>query len=730
MKLEFDLISKPVLILGVVLITIIGCGTEPEFDRDNENDPNSELFTPTSINNLNYSIGEDKSIILNWNITSTYIDSIQIFKSILDSANFELLEVIPGNVSSFTDNSKQLSSITRYKLVSLSNSNTSTPVVLEINFIDDLTVNTTIDKNIVKLNWQTDTKLYDGLIITRRPNIEDEKIIIAELLPNISNFEFQIPNDGLTQWIGFEYIYNLKDQVEYVFTKEISIETGIPQNFEMTLTSESTVLLEWEDWIDFEDAYVLQIQSEQINQTVTLNPNTTNYEIIGDFLINEELKVSLSSQYSGLGSSPAVAAKTLNLPSPRLKRLENITGTSVRIIVEDTIRTQRNIQVFRNIKGEAPSQIGTIDYGDSVFVDIQLFQSRQYEYSFKSILSNISEPLNFIYESGLDRNEDLFINSNLVLDKESIAYSISTNQIAITKQSFPYSISVFSIEQNSLNKEITLDFIPSSLRFNSEGDKIVTISEVQKLLKIFDVNSGVLLQQVSLDYEEIQDFFFVASGSIVVVAKKSGSSKSAVFLVNPYTEEESLIYSPDIDQNLIRCFYRETSNTFIIIFQDDRDTFHRSVSINNGTVSSSITKSYRTTIGTPFYYNFNYQYSLNTDNEDDFDFLWYEIDEGIGYGIDDFSFTNTLNKFQSSYIFTHLLYIADNGQSRLGSTKLINNSNLLIDNDFIGDGYVPIVNYYSNSMNQLITVWEHPDSDTMNLIRTYNLNKEWRPFEF
>ena len=46
MKQEFDLIFKIVALLGICAVYFIGCGTEPEFERDNKNDPSSDNFVP------------------------------------------------------------------------------------------------------------------------------------------------------------------------------------------------------------------------------------------------------------------------------------------------------------------------------------------------------------------------------------------------------------------------------------------------------------------------------------------------------------------------------------------------------------------------------------------------------------------------------------------------------------------------------------------------------------
>ena len=132
MKQEFDLIFKIVALLGICAVYFIGCGTEPEFERDNKNDPSSDNFVPDlpTVPNILIDILDDRNIILTWDIPQLY-DGALLYKKYKDTTELMKIDSLDGFTNSFIDSSKVFTVGTSYSLKPFRRINESTIVFTE-----------------------------------------------------------------------------------------------------------------------------------------------------------------------------------------------------------------------------------------------------------------------------------------------------------------------------------------------------------------------------------------------------------------------------------------------------------------------------------------------------------------------------------------------------------------------------------------------------------------------
>lgn len=115
MKQEFDLIFKIVALLGIFVLYFTGCGTEPEFERDNKNDPSSDNFEP-DIGNIRIHLLPNKDVKIDWSILSDFGQGYIISKQLGSTTQYTVLDTLPPNTNAYIDTSKIFNKFTTYAL--------------------------------------------------------------------------------------------------------------------------------------------------------------------------------------------------------------------------------------------------------------------------------------------------------------------------------------------------------------------------------------------------------------------------------------------------------------------------------------------------------------------------------------------------------------------------------------------------------------------------------------
>tara|TARA_R110000868_G_scaffold378658_7_gene644219 strand:+ start:14986 stop:17220 length:2235 start_codon:yes stop_codon:yes gene_type:complete len=106
-----------ILVLSLILVLYLSCSTAPDFDRVNENDPDSKLFIPDSpsIDGVTFEIDSLKNIIFTWS-PERFVDGFIIKKRYDTHSGFtELINVVSRD-SVFIDSSKIFTEGTTYQL--------------------------------------------------------------------------------------------------------------------------------------------------------------------------------------------------------------------------------------------------------------------------------------------------------------------------------------------------------------------------------------------------------------------------------------------------------------------------------------------------------------------------------------------------------------------------------------------------------------------------------------
>ncbi len=114
---RLDSIFKGALLLGLILFILAGCGTEPKFERDNENDPLSEEFVPDlpKYPNIFVDIHDNRNVELSWNIPNLY-DGALLYKKYNENSERIFIDTLDATTNKYLDSTKKFTVGTSYSL--------------------------------------------------------------------------------------------------------------------------------------------------------------------------------------------------------------------------------------------------------------------------------------------------------------------------------------------------------------------------------------------------------------------------------------------------------------------------------------------------------------------------------------------------------------------------------------------------------------------------------------
>ena len=186
---------KIVVLFGVLVLHFTGCGTEPEFERDNKNDPESSGFVPDQPSQLGLSYKIDgNNIILNWKDKSNFEDGYQIFKTIDAAGNTELIGTVPENNSQFTDSSNSFIFPTQYQIYTFKDTSLSNPLIVNVDLGKVIEINAVQIDQSYRVNFSSNAIFHKGYRIKQTVNNTD--FIESTIIDDIDSREILIPIQG------------------------------------------------------------------------------------------------------------------------------------------------------------------------------------------------------------------------------------------------------------------------------------------------------------------------------------------------------------------------------------------------------------------------------------------------------------------------------------------------------------------------------------------------------
>ena len=396
--------SSSCLSLPIVFVLILSCSTAPEFDRDNENDPTNQNFTPDPPTGANYSFNPDTVITISWNDQTEFETGYNIYKIVGDSYK-EKVASLPFNSTEFTDNSKEFGFPTHYMVSAEKDGSQSDSLVIPINFgsisgfnfIKDVS---SINEPILTFRWIDNISYEDGFFILVKTD-EGEVYTVTEVVePNREKININVPQQGFVHDFKILPFKVFRGDTTVPETKNPVSFINRPENFKMNAISEDSLLFTWNYESNYQEKYILELTTPSGIKSFEIDKNLNSYSLEENLERNYRYNAQLIA-VNGQKTSPEVTnERTFNLPPIIIERIDHISSSSIEMEIRNTSTIRQTKNIYRKSNTSEFVKIGEISNNDSTFTDTNLNENEVYTYYFDTRLTLPSTQKKISYSTG------------------------------------------------------------------------------------------------------------------------------------------------------------------------------------------------------------------------------------------------------------------------------------------------------------------------------------------
>lgn len=517
--------------LLVPLLIIAGCSTGPDLERDNENDPKSEIYSPNPPFGENYSINSEGNITLNWEDNTEYEDSYVIYKSIHSENDFKKIADLEANTTKFEDVSGLYGYPTIYKIISRKEEQESAPILVSIDMdnFGDFSFETTTDNVIITWNHHYDLDAKIAFKISSENQESETELGTAYLAEN--KFTFERPFDKLSYQFEVSLFFQNEAGGSYGPNKVYDYDMNVSSVKDYFYYSEDEVRLTLKNKFEAGSGYNLyrkNISNSTYTIVKTFGSDSEFIPIRENFIKDRSYTYAISTLLNSKESDLQEFTFKAVTPAVKLDKITSVNQTTVKINISDTTQINRQYQIYRSSGGNcyadwrvgeliAEIPMSEISYTDKTLDGNEEFASDYYCYHIRTKLSEFSNKIRVRY-------------GNTVVPADSTVFSTSNGNFLSTNINTTGNlIAINSTSKISLYN--TTDF--SSWEINNLGfDQIVRISSDENLiltgnkdgtLKLMDLHSEEVLRNINFDsYGEIIDIRFSLLDDAFLILTEQG----------------------------------------------------------------------------------------------------------------------------------------------------------------------------------------------------------------
>ena len=488
--------------------------TSTEFIRSNPFDPDLESFVLPPPQTPDFELFFDKSVLLTWEDTTNFTDGYILEKS-LDGINFFLLDTVEYPAIEYLDKSGEVTSMTRYSLKSFrrieTGLNISNPISFEVDFGEMVITESSYSSTPSGLTLAWDfTSEWPFIVIVRKYS-ENKNIESLDTL--------YTPQTSYTYLFDRDFSYHSLQAQAFIDQEELEKENifgsggsiyepldVLPEINNVTIIDETEVVLVWQDNSDFEEGFEI-LRSKEYNGAnpvviATLPANTTTYidtlnPFENAFSFNDFSDVQEKSIFYGIrafkgesGSGIFGNKATLTISKPSIF-VVNTTEDAISLswdIDHSSKALMNHFILQRKVNGSFFSDYKTFDKNTFTYTDTDIITSNTYSYRIKTVSSNPSDELEFIF-----------------------------SEYPVLQRTIPVSGAGFFRFSDSGNLIIT-----SGYNFNLNSNRRIFIYDINSGQKIYEYelnpNSGHEITNVDIDEDRgVLAFASIISKSVLVI---------------------------------------------------------------------------------------------------------------------------------------------------------------------------------------------------------------------
>jgi hypothetical protein len=440
--------------LVVPLLFVAGCSTGPDLERDNVNDPKSQIFKP-NINSFDVEINNDKTVSLNWTDNSGFEDGIVVAKSMGENGSFIVLDTLSANSIRYTDESKLLGIPTTYYVGAFKNG--TTPIdsaqflsaQLDFGEIQDIEFKSKGNK--ITLSWSSSLPYVDKFLISEKNSVTTSTAIDT-VEGNRSESTFLVNLDAYSMNIIVSaLLYNQNDELVIIdqLTKN-DVSFNMPEISNLTLVNEAVINVTIEDNSSFDDKFIVFERSKSAwhlpySDFIAIDTISTSGNIIIPQKEANRREYVIEGIYqderSGL-SNPLEIEIISSSPYLGENAFTSISPTSVKLTWQDSNLIENNraptyhfeLSLYNSESGELLRHI-IIPPSETQYTIENLSPDSKYEFTLTTYNSyNLIDPIAFSVQTTIEKADEFNIALNDGVDKTKIL----SDQELIVYNSYQY----------------------------------------------------------------------------------------------------------------------------------------------------------------------------------------------------------------------------------------------------------------------------------------------------
>jgi hypothetical protein len=515
-----------VLIFLSSLLFLVGCSAGPDFERDNENDPDGGSFIPNPPSGEHYELDEEGNVTLFWEDNTDFELGYRIYKSLGENESFKLLAELEENSTSYTDKSKLFAFPTRYHIVSYSEESESYAFTVEIDFGDISNFKAEFEKDYDSVNFSWQNEIYfvkvDGFLLSKKTD-KESRFEPVEVIPNsVSEYSIPTPQDGFVHEFKLSAFNIYKSDTTLFASKAIPTISTEPKNLKLELISTDSLMINWKSISDFEDSFQLTLIDQSGKETVFLDEGTTSHTFAKQFVVDDELEVRLAGRNNSVLSP--IVTKTLDttLEPPILEQVQHLSDNELVISISDPSHISRDININRRTENSEFQMIGTAKRGNNTFLDNSADPTKTYTYNASTALSVNSDPIHVHYNKSFKQIKRITGAADLNVVAFEVgfpAYRQGSSKILFPSSYDQLEATYYDIPTENIIRKFDLEIFPNKMAFDRDETKIFTTNYQNSTIHVYDFESGAIIDSLNLEYSDIIDFEVINAGKIVATVR-------------------------------------------------------------------------------------------------------------------------------------------------------------------------------------------------------------------
>lgn len=538
-----------VLIFLSSLLFLVGCSAGPDFERDNENDPDGGSFIPNPPSGEHYELDEEGNVTLFWEDNTDFELGYRIYKSLGENESFKLLAELEENSTSYTDKSKLFAFPTRYHIVSYSEESESYAFTVEIDFGDISNFKAEFEKDYDSVNFSWQNEIYfvkvDGFLLSKKTD-KESRFEPVEVIPNsVSEYSIPTPQDGFVHEFKLSAFNIYKSDTTLFASKAIPTISTEPKNLKLELISTDSLMITWKSISDFEDSFQLTLIDQSGKETVFLDEGTTSHTFAKQFVVDDELEVRLAGRNNSVLSP--IVTKTLDttLEPPILEQVQHLSDNELVISISDPSHISRDININRRTENSEFQMIGTAKRGNNTFLDNSADPTKTYTYNASTALSVNSDPIHVHYNKSFKQIKRITGAADLNVVAFEVgfpAYRQGSSKILFPSSYNRLEAVYFDIFTEKNIMKFDLAIFPKKISFDINETKIYTTNYQNSTIHIYDFESGAIIDSLKVEYSDIIDFELINADKIAA-SVRSDKDNYHLITINFTTQAVEIIDS-------------------------------------------------------------------------------------------------------------------------------------------------------------------------------------------